>query len=140
LKAKDTAMKKLLLSLATVVSLGIGSTDVEAHDSFRWTPPRVPSSPSRTVYRPDLRFSGFEYRTGGPSGGITLRFGGSTPVPHHHGHSACRPCGCPHSHTHCRHSRDYDRRYDPRDYRDYRDYRDSRDSRDYRDYRDYRGW
>jgi hypothetical protein len=130
-------MKKFILSLAALASLGLGVSTTMANDLFRWTPSRIPSSPSRTVYRPDyrpdLRFSGFEYRAGGPNGGITLRFGGSTPVPHHHGHSTCRPCGCPHSHTHCHHSRGYDRYY-PRDHRDYRDYRE------YRDYRDYRGW
>lgn len=125
-------MKKFILSLAALASFGLTATTADAHDTVRWTPPRVPTSPARTVYRPELRFSGFEYRTGGPHGGITLRFGGpATPVPYHHSHHACRPCGCPHSHTPCRHSRDYDRRYDPRDYRDYRDYRDRRD---------YRGW
>jgi hypothetical protein len=137
---KDPVMKKFILSIATLASFGFGLSDVKANDLFRWTPPRTPSSSARTVYRPELRFSGFEYRTGGPSGGITLRFGSPTPVPapyHHHHHGdyhygrpSCRPCGCPHSHTPCRHSRDYDRYYP----------RDPRDCRDDRDYRYYRGW
>lgn len=140
---KDPVMKKFILSIATLATFGFNLSAVNANDLFRWTPPRTPSSSARTVYRPELRFSGFEYRTGGPSGGITLRFGSPTPVPapyhhhhhgdYHHGRPGCRPCGCPHSHTPCRHSRDYDRtdRYYPRD---------PRDCRDNRDYRYYRGW